>query len=113
MGNPRWFASRMKTVHVFLDALIFPGNPCMLAQMAEPGILLINFGIAAGQGNILENSPAECAVAATNGSPRTASRLATMPERTSPVPAVASHAGAGGAKPRRPSGAATSVSGPL
>ena len=41
-------------------------------------------------------------------------RIAAMiPASTSPVPALASQAGAGGAKPSRPSGAATSVSGPL
>ena len=42
-----------------------------------------------------------------------ARKAAIMPESTSPVPALASQAGAGGAKPRRPSGDATSVSGPL
>ena len=36
-----------------------------------------------------------------------------IPASTSPVPALASHAGAGGAKPTRPSGEATIVSGPL
>jgi hypothetical protein len=38
---------------------------------------------------------------------------AIIPDKTSPVPALASHEGAGGANPVRPSGAATTVSGPL
>ena len=42
-----------------------------------------------------------------------ARRAAMMPARTSPVPALASQAGAGGAIAARPSGAATTVSAPL
>lgn len=52
--------------HVFLDALVFPGNPSVLAQVAEPGILLVNLRIATWLGNILENTPAEGAVSAAN-----------------------------------------------
>ena len=50
---------------------------------------------------------------ASNGSNPRARIAAVIPASTSPVPAVASQGGAGGAKPRRPSGEATSVSGPL
>src|SRR5206468_7740513 len=44
------------------------------------------------------------AQAASNGANPRARIAAVIPASTSPVPAVASHAGAGGAKPRRPSG---------
>ncbi len=52
-------------------------------------------------------------LAASNAPSPRARSAAISPASTSPVPAVASHAGAGGAKPIRPSGEATIVSGPL
>src|SRR6185437_13617801 len=51
--------------------------------------------------------------AASNAGMPRARKAAIIPERTSPVPALASHPGAGGRNPRRPSGDATSVSAPL
>src|SRR5438270_7591701 len=79
-------------------------------------------GIAAARSSAISCGPAisaalPCsqtpALAASNaGNPR--ARIAAIsPASTSPVPALASHGCAAGAKPRRPSGAATSVSGPL
>ena len=53
------------------------------------------------------------AEAASNPSIPRARSAAIIPASTSPVPALASQAGEGGAKPTRPSGEATSVSGPL
>src|SRR5688572_27575218 len=53
------------------------------------------------------------AQAASKPSMPLARRAAIIPASTSPDPALASQAGAGGEKPRRPSGAATSLSGPL
>src|SRR6185503_14061483 len=53
------------------------------------------------------------AQAASNAGRPRARIAAVSPASTSPVPALASHAGAGGRKPRRPSGEATSVSAPL
>src|SRR6187551_420897 len=79
-------------------------------------------GIAAARSSAIICCPASSAArpcshtaaqaASKDGSPR-ATIAATMPASTSPVPAVANHAGAGGANANRPSGADTSVSGPL
>ena len=55
----------------------------------------------------------DTANAASNASRPPARIAAIMPASTSPVPALASPAGAGGAMPARPSGAATTVSAPL
>src|SRR5688572_2621477 len=79
-------------------------------------------GIAAARSSAIMCGPASSAArpctqtaaeAASNAGIPRATKEAMIPARTSPVPAVASHAGAGGAKPSRPSGEATSVSGPL
>src|SRR5438105_4541973 len=53
------------------------------------------------------------AQAASNAGSPLARIAAVIPASTSPVPALASHGCARGAKPSLPSGAATSVSGPL
>src|SRR4029450_1066697 len=79
-------------------------------------------GIAATRSSAIIEGPAASgarpcsqtpAQAASNASSPLARIAAIMPARTSPVPALANQPGAGGANPRRPSGPATSVSGPL
>src|SRR4249919_423093 len=67
-------------------------------------------GPAASAARPCSHTPAQ---AASNASSPRARIAAMIPASTSPVPAVASQAGAGGAKPSLPSGEATSVSGPL
>ena len=79
-------------------------------------------GIAAARSSAIIPGPAisaarpcshTAAQAASNAAMPRARIAAIIPASTSPVPALASQAGAGGAKPSRPSGDATNVSGPL
>src|SRR5690348_8425900 len=85
-------------------------HSAMAAGIASARLSAIIWGPAISAALPCTQTPAHAASNA--GNPR-ARMAAITPARTSPVPALASHAGAGGRKPSRPSAEATSVSGPL
>jgi hypothetical protein len=63
MSNSWGFAACVKTEDIFLNTLILARDTRMLAQMIEPRVMLEELDIAAGQGNILEDSPGKRTIA--------------------------------------------------
>ena len=53
----------MIPLDIFLDTLVLLGHANMLAEMIEPGVLLIKLNIAPRHRNILEYAPAERTIA--------------------------------------------------